>query len=392
MRLCGNSSCLSSQSIVKEDISIQEIASSLFHEAAFNSLSPYSTTYSSPLTDHTNTQVPTLPLAATRRPTLKQSPIPTQAPDMRPSDHIQPPSSPKPSDRTEHPIYERELVPLKLYEYSPQVESSLPFACKERTKYLKQFTLDVRLPLLVDVIASSINNATHILILFNLAHLNITTINEEKHNDFVLTFDGKEYPNLFKGEISWNAYLMLRFVIPYVSPSPLTAISVTLTDRLHNRIYKNIQTCIQPANKPESDLFICAYVSPYNSVLEVLQWATYYRLQHVNKIIFYYGIPYPALQAALADWEREGFVEFVDWTWPTTGILKRSQRENQQTQVMSCFYRYRIYTNYMIFCDVDEYIHTNMTSYRLDHAVQKLFTRFDKYNVVTVVLILWTQT
>ena len=272
------------------------------------------------------------------------------------------------------------------YGFQPAPSSTpLPSFCQDRTAYLKTFTNDVRYPLLVEVSAYYATNQITVYMLFNLAHMNTSDILPERHSDFSLIYENQVYPNLFHGVISWNAFLMLRFALPLPSsPLPNRVISFTLHDLAHDRFYRDIQTCVVAPPKEKLPLVICAYISPYNSVEEVLQWVAYYRLQRASKIVFYYGQPHDRLRQALQQAERSGFVEFVDWTWPVTGVLKRPQRENQQTQVMSCFYRYKHITKYMLFCDVDEYIHTNVTHYGLDEVVDNLFLQNRKYNVITV--------
>ena len=278
------------------------------------------------------------------------------------------------------------------YGFQPAPSSEpLPSVCKDRTAYLKTFMTDVRYPLLVEVSAYYDADQIAVYMLFNLAHMNASTILPERHSNFSLIYQDQVYPNLFHGVISWNAYLMLRFALPLPPMQlPNQVISFTLHDLTHDRFYQNIQTCVVLPPKEKLPLVLCAYLSPYNSVEEVLQWVAYYRLQRVSKIVFYYGQPHDRLRLALRQAEASGFVEFVDWTWPVTGVLKRPQRENQQTQIMSCLYRYKHISKYMLFCDVDEYVHTNVTHYGLDEVVDNLFMRNRKFNVITVRK--WTET
>lgn len=272
------------------------------------------------------------------------------------------------------------------YGFKPAPSSEpLPSFCQERTAYLKTFINDIQHPLLVEVSAYYTPDQIMVYMLFNLAHMNASAILPERHSDFELLYENQAYPNLFHGVISWNAFLMLRFALPLHSdPLPNQVISFTLHDLAHDRFYRDIQTCVVAPAAVKLPLVLCAYVSPYNSVEEVLQWVAYYRLQRVSKIVFYYSQPHRKLRAALREAEQSGFVEFVDWTWPVTGVLKRPQRENQQTQVMSCFYRYKHVAKVMLFCDVDEYVHTNITHYGLDEVVEDLFSRNRQYNVITV--------
>ena len=260
-----------------------------------------------------------------------------------------------------------------------------PQVCRDRTAYLKTFTNDVTRPLLVDVIASYERGVIRVNIFFNLRHMDDATILEERHSLFTLDYNGATYENAFTGTITWNTYLMVRFNLPVESPpADNSLISFTLHDNKKNRVYENLQTCVVNVQDRALDLVICSYLSPYNSVIEVIMWLAYYRLQRVSKVIFYIGQPYPELVEVTRDLVNAGWVEFVDWSWPTTGILKRPQRENQQAQVMSCYYRYRQFSKYMLFIDVDEYVHMNVTNYGLDAEVASLFSRYPSYTVLTV--------
>ena len=65
----------------------------------------------------------------------------------------------------------------------------------------------------------------------------------------------------------------------------------------------------------------------------------------------------------------------------------QEQCNNQQSQVNSCFYRYKYRANAVVLCDVDEYVYSESYPFDLPAVVRMTQTRYPKYDLITVVFL-----
>lgn len=192
---------------------------------------------------------------------------------------------------------------------------------------------------------------------------------------------------MFPGMDNYNA---LSYLIPSndlpVERRDGTPFTFTLYNTIQKRVYRNVRSCAILPTPPTHDLTICAYVSPFNPIEELYHWVAYYQLHNVTKFILYLGEEYPEVIDAMKEYVKRDIVEFIDWTWPTAGVVwkKTPQRERQASQAMACFYRYRWVTNYMIQCDLDEYVFANGSKRGLLIPIQEAFARWPGKNALLV--------
>ena len=262
--------------------------------------------------------------------------------------------------------------------------------CYDRTKYLKSFSHNIYEPYLVDVISTYTSSGVEVIVILNVYHLDIVSREAEKHRHYLLEYNGKNYSNLFKLFPTVDNYNAFRYLIPLrdirFRVEKNSSFYFSLFNNIQKRVYRNIKTCVMIPSAVQHSITLCAYATPFNPVEELYNWIAYYQLQNVTKFIIYLGKEYPEMRNALKGYVAKGIVEFVDWSWPIAGVVwtKVPQREHQASHTMSCFYRYRWITKYMIQCDLDEYIFSNMTRYNLEIPIEAAFAHWPKSHVLQV--------
>ena len=242
----------------------------------------------------------------------------------------------------------------------------------------------------MDVISSFNEKGLEVIVLVNLYHLNALSREAEKHRSYFLEYNHRNYSNRFTMFPGMDNYNALSYLIPSndlpVERRDGTPFTFTLYNTIQKRVYRNVRSCAILPTPPTHDLTICAYVSPFNPIEELYHWVAYYQLHNVTKFILYLGEEYPEVIDAMKEYVKRDIVEFIDWTWPTAGVVwkKTPQRERQASQAMACFYRYRWVTNYMIQCDLDEYVFANGSKRGLLIPIQEAFARWPGKNALLV--------
>ena len=62
-----------------------------------------------------------------------------------------------------------------------------------------------------------------------------------------------------------------------------------------------------------------------------------------------------------------------------------NQRNNQQSQVNSCFYRYKYRVNAVVLCDVEEYVYSELYPFDLPAVVRMMQAQHPQYDAINVV-------
>lgn len=126
------------------------------------------------------------------------------------------------------------------------------------------------------------------------------------------------------------------------------SISVVSTVGVYN--YTDVRLC-GTRGSVEYTLAACTMVRSelQHSLDFLLEWVAYHKLQGFEHFTIYPDEDPEFLRSALHPWIDEGFVDVVDWEWPTPGF------QNQQAQQNSCLYRYRGVAKWVGLHDIDEF-------------------------------------
>ena len=111
-------------------------------------------------------------------------------------------------------------------------------------------------------------------------------------------------------------------------------------------------------------LSLCGFLA-YAPVGEVITFINHYFFHGVQHFIFYINGHLSHWMNVLKDYSLNGIVELVDFTFPN-----KSHLFEQVVSMNSCNRRYRYTTQFMIFCDVDEFFMPINPNWRIIDVIQ----------------------
>ena len=117
---------------------------------------------------------------------------------------------------------------------------------------------------------------------------------------------------------------------------------------------------------------VCAMVSNYNTIGEVMSWISWYKLQNFSNVILYSIKPIPDMEITLAPAIQQGFLKYYQYQYPLNKIRKMEQRSIQLPVVNSCYYRHRNFYDTIAFIDLDEYIYSPINPFNPPSIMQTI--------------------
>ena len=103
----------------------------------------------------------------------------------------------------------------------------------------------------------------------------------QKTTNYTLTFESRTYKNRYTVLHDMVGYNQLKFIIPTTrSYNQNDVITFTLMDHLHNRIYRDIKSCVSIPPPTKLPLITCSYISDYNSIAELRAFIAFHRVQN----------------------------------------------------------------------------------------------------------------
>lgn len=181
-------------------------------------------------------------------------------------------------------------------------------------------------------------------------------------------FVGKQkYYNVFM-EVTEAHLRVLKYKVPRL---PLFGV-VSLYDYSANVSYHNLPYRVL-SHQPNRKLAICAYISNYNTIIEIKFLLAYYILQMVDNVVLYCATKCDIFKNVLKKEIECGYVILYEYPWPLTRKYGRFQRSIQGSQINSCYYRHRNYYEYIISQDVDEILYSELYPYDLYAAIREVY-------------------
>ena len=121
-------------------------------------------------------------------------------------------------------------------------------------------TPDVLEPFLVEIDTTYKDESLVIYITVNTMHMR--NYMSQKTTNYTLTFESRTYKNRYTVLHDMVGYNQLKFIIPTTrSYNQNDVITFTLMDHLHNRIYRDIKSCV--SIPPPTKQFNCRTSSVY---------------------------------------------------------------------------------------------------------------------------------
>lgn len=238
-------------------------------------------------------------------------------------------------------------------------------------------------PFIVEIDTTYKDESLVIYITVNTMHMR--NYMSQKTTNYTLTFESRTYQNRYTVLHDMVGYNQLKFIIPTTrSYNQNDVITFTLMDHLHNRIYRDIKSCVSIPPPTKLPLITCSYISDYNSIAELRAFIAFHRVQNVSMIVFYQSTPIEGFMEAFGKLMESGYLTVVDYTWPRPNTQKPLQCTNQQAQMNACFNRFRFVADAILFCDVDEYIYSRKFPFHLPRASQYLVDTYTGYDAFTV--------
>ena len=239
--------------------------------------------------------------------------------------------------------------------------------CSDYTSYLLGVTNDLKKPYLTDLVAYARETAVDVYVIVSVFNVPASRRKAEQHQNYSLFFRGIEYKTELPINSSYPFHNVMKYTLPIRVPNYdrssgfLGTFLVTLRNNVQGRVYKDVAVCLRPTPPPVRNTTLCAYVSLYNSEEELMHWISYHLYLHVDRIVLYYTTYMPRLEKRLKSLIRQGVIEWVNWMFPQNRLESGLplQLNHQYAQAMSCYYRHKYSSRFVLLCDTDEYYYVN---------------------------------
>ena len=234
-------------------------------------------------------------------------------------------------------------------------------------KRLRQAQNDSDIPLVNDIVVSKKNNTWEVIVIINNGNTMNEKYNKLRSVNVELLVGNKIYPNSFK-QVHEAHLRVLKYEVPNLPVSG----TISLFDCTTNVSYQYLPYRAL-INQPKRKIAICAYISDYNTLNEIISFLAYYILQKIDNVILYCSVNCDTFRIALKKEIENGYVILYEYPWPLTKKYGAYQRSIQGSHINSCYYRHRNYFEYIISQDVDEYFYSEQYPYDLYTAIRRVY-------------------
>ena len=259
-------------------------------------------------------------------------------------------------------------------------------------KYLREYTSDFSLPILVDVNVVYVGSELYFHITDNYSHIPGTTTDStpqdilERDCNYTLLFNGQKYSNVmnFGPSPLWGTHQLLFIVPTDIVWRDGSVISLSLVKHIPHRVYNNLKAYVRVPPLRRLPVVTCTYISSYNSIDELKSFVAYQKLINISKVFFWVSTPIPRLEVELRKPVQDGFVELIDFQWPHPNHAVSDQGNTENAQRIMSFYRLKYEADAVIECDVDEYLNSEAFPYNVVDVTEYLFKKYPNVNVFRV--------
>ena len=236
-------------------------------------------------------------------------------------------------------------------------------------KVLEQNSTDyINKPIITDIFAIPGVNKTVVYTMYNVLNLPKKQ-SYISYSNFTLLYQNQSFYNMIGAKTHVEAFRDLKFIIPYSINADY--FYATVFDKVRNLKFENMYIQVLK-QKRIGGVAVCAMVSNYNTIGEVMSWISWYKLQNFSNVILYSIKPIPDMEITLAPAIQQGFLKYYQYQYPLNKRRKMEQRSIQLPVVNSCYYRHRNFYDTIAFIDVDEYIYSPINPFNPPSTMQTI--------------------
>ena len=249
--------------------------------------------------------------------------------------------------------------------------------------YLMGVTRDVTQPFLIDVNVVFIHDSLLFDVTFSFRHMENYTL--EQHVNYTLFYEQHAYSNTIRGSPLDGVQQLHYEVDTHRRWKDNDRIVFSIVNNNQGRVYSDLVSCVRIPPEKKLSVVSCSYVSDYNSIAELKSFVAFQRMMNVSRVVFYRATLIPGFDEAFHGIMKEGYLVVVDYYWPRVrGVLL--QRNNQQAQMNSCFYRYKYVAEAVINCDVDEYLFSETYPFDIPRMIEVIRREYSHDDMLYVFL------
>ena len=236
-------------------------------------------------------------------------------------------------------------------------------------KMLEQNSTDyINKPIITDIFAIPGVNKTVVYVMYNVLNLPKKQ-SYISYSNFTLFYQNQSFYNIIGAKTHVEAFRDLKFIIPFSINADY--FYATVFDKVRNLKFENMYIQVLK-QKTIGGVAVCAMVSNYNTIGEVMSWISWYKLQNFSNVILYSIKPIPDMEITLAPAIQQGFLKYYQYQYPLNKRRKMEQYSIQLPVVNSCYYRHRNFYDTIAFIDVDEYIYSPINPFNPPSTMQTI--------------------
>ena len=262
------------------------------------------------------------------------------------------------------------------------------------TSYYDSLNKNQSEPILTDMIAHARRNRVDLYVILSLAHIPWKDRQPELHYNYSIIFYGMDYSSKFCPNVTKPFQIVLRYNIPLVYTTYrktvpfIDAFTISLRNNIQNRLIENITVCVRPTPPSYVTSTVCTVITDPVSPYQLRHWLSYYFLIGIDRAVVYSVAPLVPYQKLLKTMNNPGRVDLVDWNFNSrqgkNGTTVRYG--HKEAQVMSCFYRNKYSSRFVLVADIDQYYYATKkrqvkTIIPLIRQWVKDYPKADVYNV-----------
>ena len=249
-------------------------------------------------------------------------------------------------------------------------------------------------PIITDVIAYARKNRVEMYVILSLTHIAWSQRPKELHYNYSVVFYGETINSRFRPKIVKPFQIVLQFFIPlvyrdYRAEVPfIGSFNVSLRNNLQLRVYENIKVCVRPTPPSSIATTVCSIILDPISPYQLSHWLAYYLGIGVEKAVIYSVAPLGPYRDLLSHMKNASRVELVEWNFNPPRVKNRTyvRYGHKEAQIMSCFYRNKYASRFVLVADMDQYYFANKKKVvpsitPLIRRWQRDYPQADVYNV-----------